>query len=73
MKIFENIQKGTLPDRCLQDWLLVRFGEFLLLLLLMLLLGAVALAVAVAVAVAVADTFRRLYKPYKALIKNIIK
>ena len=58
LKIFENIQEGTLPDRCLQDWLLVRFGEFLLLLLLMLLLGAVALAVAVAVAVAVADTFR---------------
>ena len=69
MKIFENIQKGTLPDRCLQDWLLVRFGEFLLLLLLMLLLGAVALAVAVAVAVAVADTFAstlyNLVRPYK--------
>ena len=47
---------------CLPDWLLIRFGEFLLLLLLMLLLGAVALAVAVAfafaVAVAVMDTFR---------------
>ena len=54
MKIFENIQEGTLPNRCLQDWLLVRFEEFLLLLLLMLLLGAVALAVAVAFAFAVA-------------------
>ena len=44
---------------CLPDWLLIRFGEFLLLLLLMLLLGAVAVAVAVvfafAVAVAVTD------------------
>ena len=39
---------------CLPDWLLIRFGEFLLLLLLMLLLGAVALAVAVAFAFAVA-------------------
>ena len=84
MKIFENIQKGTLPDRCLQDWLLVRF-EVLLLLLLMLLLGAVALAVAVAfafaVGVAVTDTFRMggdhesykalqgLIRPYKALIR----
>ena len=38
----------------LPDWLLIRFGEFLLLLLLMLLLGAVALAVAVAFAFAVA-------------------
>ena len=59
MKIFENIQKGTLPDRCLQDWLLVRF-EVLLLLLLMLLLGAVALAVAVAFAFAVSVTDIRL-------------
>ena len=59
---------------CLPDWLLIRFGEFLLLLLLMLLLGAVALAVAVAfafaVAVAVTDIRLtslirpiRLYKP----------
>ena len=38
---------------CLPDWLLIRFGKFLLLLLLML-LGAVALAVAVAFAFAVA-------------------
>ena len=61
---------------CLPDWLLIRFGEFLLLLLLMLLLGAVALAVAVAfafaVAVAVTDTFRmggitKAIRPYKAL------
>ena len=58
---------------CLPDWLLIRFGEFLLLLLLMLLLGAVALAVAVAfvfaVAVAVTDTFRMGgdHESYKAL------
>ena len=45
---------------CLPDWLLIRFGEFLLLLLLMLLLGAVALAVAVAFAFAVAVTDIRL-------------
>ena len=42
----------TCQTGCLPDWLLVRFGEFLLLLLLML-LGAVALAVAVAFAFAV--------------------
>ena len=56
---------------CLPDWLLIRFGEFLLLLLLMLLLGAVALAVAVAFAflVAVTDTFRMGgdHESYKAL------
>ena len=57
---------------CLPDWLLIRFGEFLLLLLLMLLLGVVALAVAVAFAfafaVAVTDTLRGLIVSYTNVI-----
>ena len=51
LKIFENIQKATLPDRLPAR--LAAYTFWSLLLLLLMLLGAVALAVAVAFAFAV--------------------